>query len=52
MIKFNRNDLKPYIELNTDLRKESKKQYFEKEWKMSENIEILILLQQKEEGTI
>ena len=32
VIKFNRNDLKPYIELNTDLRKESKKHYFEKEF--------------------
>ena len=32
VIKFNWNDLKPYIELNTDLRKESKKHYFEKEF--------------------
>ena len=32
VIKFNRNDLKPYIELNTDLRRESKKHYFEKEF--------------------
>ena len=32
VIKFNRNDLKPYIELNIDLRKESKKHYFEKEF--------------------
>ena len=65
MIKFNESAwLKPYIDINTDLRKKQEMilknnflswwviQCLEKLWKMRENIKILNLPQQKEEGTI
>ena len=65
IIKFNQNSwLKPYIDMNTCLRKKAKidleidffkmmnKAAFGKLWKMLENIEILNLSQQKEEETI
>ena len=66
MIEFNQSAwLKPYIDMNTDLGKKSRKrlsegtflrwwimQFLEKRWKMGENTEILNLSQQKEERTI
>ena len=65
VIKFNQNAwLKPYIDMNTGLRKTAKNYFekdflklmnnavFEKLWKMLENTKILNLLQQKEEETI
>ena len=65
IIKCNQNAwLKPYIDMNTGLRKKAKidfeidffkmmnKAAFGKLWKMLENIEILNLSQQKEEETI
>ena len=61
-IKFNQKVwLKPYIDMNTDLRKKSKKilkkiffklQFLEKLSGMLENIKMLNLLQQKEEEII
>ena len=66
-VKFNQNTwLKPYIDINTDLRKKAKIdfqkkdfffswwiiQFLEKLWKMLEDIEILNLLQQEEEEII
>ena len=65
VIKFTQNAwLKPYIEMNTDLRKKAKDnfqkcfskiikmQFFEKLWKMWEKIEILNLPRQKIEDFI
>ena len=65
VINFNQKArLKPYIDMNTDLKKKRKNWFwkivfklmnnvvFGKTMKMWENIEILNLWQQKEEGTI
>ena len=58
VIEFNQNTwLQPYIDMNTDLKKmtfssRSIIQILEKLWKMWENIQIINLSQQKQEGII